>query len=98
MRTTMASKPITLRIDEELEEALIFVSVVSKRSKASIASEAMRENIMIRAKRMKMIAEAKEEAKKGEFISHEAVGKWIESLGTDNELPIPKPDIFKNKH
>jgi len=97
MRTAMASKPLTVRIDEELEDALIFVSSVSKRSKASIAHEAMRGNILVRAERMKKIAEAKEEAKKGEFISQEAMEKWAESLGTDNELPIPQPDVFRNQ-
>lgn len=43
-----------------------------------------------------MIREAKKEAKKGVFISHEAVEKWVESLGTEHELPPPKPDAFKN--
>lgn len=95
MSTTMASKPFTLRIDEELEEALEIVSRISKRSKASVANEAMRESIITRAKHMKMIAEAKEEAKKGEFISQEAMEAWVDSLGTDNELPPPEPDVFK---
>ena len=34
------------------------------------------------------------EADKGVFVSSEAVDRWMESWGTDNELPIPEPDIF----
>ena len=41
------------------------------------------------------LKKAKQEADKGEFISHEAMGAWIKSLGTDEELPAPEVDIFK---
>lgn len=34
------------------------------------------------------------EAEKGIFISEEATTRWVESWGTDNELPPPEPDIF----
>jgi len=32
------------------------------------------------------------EADKGIFVSQEAVDRWMESWGTENELPMP--DIF----
>lgn len=34
------------------------------------------------------------EADRGVFISGEAMTKWVESWGTDNELPPPEPDVF----
>ncbi|MBL8581994.1 MAG: hypothetical protein JNL61_07195 [Rhizobiaceae bacterium] len=34
------------------------------------------------------------EADKGVFISGEAMHRWIESWGTENELPPPKLDVF----
>ncbi|CAN7687505.1 hypothetical protein [Rhizobium sp. LjRoot254] len=34
------------------------------------------------------------EADKGIFVSQEAVDRWMESWGTENELPMPEPDIF----
>lgn len=34
------------------------------------------------------------EADKGVFISSEAMLRWIESWGTENELPPPEPDVF----
>ena len=42
------------------------------------------------------IQKAKKEADKGVFISHEAMDKWLDSWGTENELPAPKADIFPN--
>lgn len=93
----MSSQTFSLRIPDELKKDLEFVSKMSKRSQASIALEAIGNDVAVRAKRMRMIEEAREEAKKGEFISQEAMEKWVDSLGTDNELPAPEPDIFKNK-
>lgn len=43
------------------------------------------------------IREAIIEADKGVFISSEAMHKWMNSWGTDNEAPRPKPDIFLKK-
>lgn len=34
------------------------------------------------------------EADKGIFVSQETVDRWMESWGTENELPMPEPDIF----
>ena len=33
----------------------------------------------------------------GPFISAEKVHEWMRSWGTENELPRPKPDIYKPK-
>ncbi len=65
-----------------------------KRTQASIASEMLAKDITDKAYRARAIQEAKEEAKKGAFISQEAVEKWVASIGTDNELPLPEPDVF----
>jgi predicted transcriptional regulator len=65
-----------------------------KRTQASIASEMLAKDIAEKAYRARAIQEAKEEARKGAFISEEAVENWIASIGTDNELPLPEPDVF----
>ena len=38
-----------------------------------------------------MIAEADAEIEAGMFIDEAVVDAWIDSLGTDHELPIPQP-------
>lgn len=40
------------------------------------------------------VLEAKKDVEKGEFISQEAIKKWLNSLGTENELNPPEPDVF----
>ncbi len=90
----MASKPFTLRLPDEVREDLKFLSASMKRTQASIASEMLAKDISEKAYRARAIQTAKEEAKKGAFISQEAVEKWVASIGTDNELPLPKPDVF----
>lgn len=47
-----------------------------------------------------LIKEALKEAEKGAFISQEAMEKWVDSLGSDKELPPPQPDVFhkEGKH
>lgn len=42
----------------------------------------------------KLLKERIAEADKGVFISEEAMHRWIESWGTENELPPPEPDVF----
>jgi len=93
----MSSKPFSLRLPEEIKEDLDFVSSKTKRSASSIAIEAIGNDVAVRAKRMRMIEEAKEEETKGEFISQSAMEAWVESLGTENELPAPEPDILKKQ-
>ena len=51
----------------------------------------------VRERRRKAIDKALVQADKGVFISQESVETWVDSLGTDNELPPPEPDIFLNK-
>lgn len=44
------------------------------------------------------IRDALAEADKGIFVSSEAVHRWMESWDTENELPIPEPDIYPESY
>lgn len=90
----MPNRPFTLRLPDEVREDLKFLSSTIKRPQASIASEMLKENVVVQASRVRAIQEAKQQAKEGIFISQEAIELWADSLGTDNELPMPEPDIF----
>ena len=46
--------------------------------------------------KIEALKRAKAEAQKGEFISHQAMCEWVGSLGTENEIPAPDVDIYKN--
>ena len=40
------------------------------------------------------VLERMDEMERGEFISEETMTKWFLSLGTNEELPEPQPDIL----
>ena len=46
----------------------------------------------------RLLKERIAEADKGVFISADAMHRWIESWGTENELPPPEPDVFLKPH
>lgn len=69
---------------------------MTHRSQASIASEILGQNVLDKAYRARAIQEAMVEAQQGQLVSQHAVEEWVASLGTDNELPMPTPDLSAN--
>jgi RHH-type rel operon transcriptional repressor/antitoxin RelB len=94
---SMASTVLSVRVPEELKEQLEYLSRSTKRSKAYLATEALGDYVKKNAWRAKELHEAMKEADKGVFVSHEAMLAWADSLGTDNEIAPPKPDIPRKK-
>lgn len=92
----MASRPFTLRLSDEVRDDLKFLSASTNRTQAAIAADFLKERVTLQARRIKAIQEAKAEAEKGVFISQEAMEQWVDSLGTDHELPMPEPDVFSD--
>jgi RHH-type rel operon transcriptional repressor/antitoxin RelB len=92
----MASTPFSIRIEDEVRDKLEKICTLTERSKAYITSKAIEEYVERNSWKVEALKQAKKEAAKGEFISHDAMGEWINSLGTDNELPAPEVDTFKN--
>ncbi len=90
----MPTKPFTLRLPDEVRDDLQFLSSSLKRSQSAIAAEMLVAEITEKARRTRAIQEALEESRKGEFVSQEAVEKWVASIGTDSELPMPESDVF----
>lgn len=93
---TVATTPFSIRIDNDIREQLETICDLTDRSKAYITSKAIEEYVARNGWKIQALKQAKQEANKGEFISHEAMTAWVESLGTKNELPDPQVDIFKN--
>jgi len=94
----MVKKMISARIPVSVNKQLEQMAKREKRSKSFLVEEAL-QNYVAREEWMvaKMDAAFKQADETGEWVSNEAVMKWLESWGTDNELPPPKPDIFRKK-
>lgn len=44
------------------------------------------------AEQARLDAEALADYRAGRTVPHEEVARWLDSWGTDNELPCPKPE------
>ncbi len=92
----MGTVPFTMRLDEDLKSNLEAEAKLEDRSASYLATRAIRLMIEAKAAKRRIIEEAVAEADKGVFISEEKMTAWFMSLGTENELPEPEPDIFPN--
>lgn len=94
----MTKMMISARVDVELNEKLEALAVSTQRSKAFLITEAIEALVEREAWLEERIAVAIKVADESEeWVSQEAVEKWVESLGTENPLPPPEPDIFEPK-
>ncbi len=96
----MATTPFSIRLDTKLKARLEKEAKRRDRTAAFIASRA----IKLYFEQLDLVEQeidaAFAEADKGVFISGEKIFDWMNSWGTENELPPPEPDIFpvpKNK-
>jgi predicted transcriptional regulator len=90
----MPTVPFSLRLDAEMKTKIDQEAEKLERPASYIVTKAIKEYLDNREYKKRAIDEALKEADKGAFISHESVMTWMESLGTEQELPRPKPDVF----
>ena len=90
----MATSPFSLRLSPELKKRLDAVAESEDRSASYVATKAIEAFLDARDAKARAIDAAFREADQGIFVSQEAVHRWMNSWDTDNELPIPEPDIF----
>ena len=93
----MATVPFSIRLDNVTKQRLEEEAVREDRSAGYIAQKAVEEYLDAKAYRRECLLEAMAEAENGVFVSEEAVDAWVESWGTDHELPMPEPDVFPAK-
>jgi len=83
---------MTVRLRPEVSEKLEALARDMKRSKAYLASEAIEVFVDVNIWQIAHIKQALEEDGTGApGIAHEEVVEWMESWGTDHEVPMPKP-------
>lgn len=93
----MATVPFTFRLDEEVKIRLEEEAKTDERSASYIASRAIKKYLYSRNYERMAIQEAVKEANKGVFVSSKSMRAWMASWGTDDEIALPKPDIFLEK-
>ena len=91
---TENSTLVSIRLPDDLRREVDEFARLSKRSRSFVVKEAVASYMEEQRAYLAAIDEAILEADKGVFISGERVSEWLNSWGTDNELPAPEPDIF----
>ncbi len=87
----------SVRLPDDLRNEVDRLAALTKRSRSFIVKEAVAAYIADQRDYLKAIDEALQEADKGIFVSGEAAFKWLDSIGTPDELPAPEADIFPGK-
>jgi len=90
----MTADNLIVRLTPGLKQELEALARDMGRDSAEVVTMAIQAYIEADAWQVRHIREALDEAESGApGVPHEEVVKWMESLGTDNELsrPMPKP-------
>lgn len=86
------STTMTIRLTPEVSERLDALARDTKRSKSYLASEAIESYVDLNAWQIAHIKAALAEDEAGApGVPHEEVMRWMESWGTEHELPRPEP-------
>jgi predicted transcriptional regulator len=87
-----SSGAITVRLRPEVREKLDALAREEKRSLSQVAAEAIEAYVDLDAWQVAHIKAAlAEDERDGVGVPHEEVVRWMESWGTDHELPPPLP-------
>lgn len=86
------SAMMTIRLAPETREKLDALARDTKRSRSYLASEAIESFVNLNAWQVAHIKQAlAEDEQGGPGVPHDEVVAWMESWGTDPELPKPEP-------
>ena len=84
---------MTIRLDKKTEAELAKVAAYEKRSKSFLAAEAVQQYLDIKQAQIEGIKQAISSIEINGGIPHSEVKSWVESWGTDSELPMPEPKL-----
>jgi RHH-type rel operon transcriptional repressor/antitoxin RelB len=84
------STVLSVRIDKSVKERLAKLAASTKRSQSFLAAEAIEEFVEVQEWQIAGITEALDALDRGESVPHYRVKAWAESLGTEDEQPIPQ--------
>ncbi len=84
--TTQLTIEVPVAVETRLEE----VAQASSRSKKSLIQAAVVAFLDLYDWQIEAIREGIADVDAGRVVDHEAVAAWLESWGTENELPVPR--------
>jgi len=84
------SGTLTIRLPEDQIRRLEELAETTRRSSSALAAEAVANYLKYQKWKAGAIEEGLEDLRAGRVISHDRVVQWLDSWGTENELPPPE--------
>jgi predicted transcriptional regulator len=81
----------TFTIDPEMSRRLKHLAEAMGREESTLATEAIERYLADEERVIARITAGLVAADAGQTIPHEEIDVWAAALGTDSELPLPKP-------
>ena len=85
----MNTKVLTAHVPIPLAEKVDQIAARMERSRGWIMKQALSAWVVQEEERRGMTLDAMADVEAGQFIDHQSVQAWAESLSTDKPLPIP---------
>lgn len=87
----------SVRLPDPLKNDLDELAQATNRSRAYLVKEAVAAYVAEQQAYIRELLEAKASAEKGPLYSFDVISRWMDTWGTDHELPPPEPDIFPKR-
>jgi predicted transcriptional regulator len=84
------TRTLTAQVPVELAQEVDALSDQIERPKQWIIKKALVQFLAREAEKRRLIQEGLDDVTAGRFVSMEQARAWADSIGTDNELPVPK--------
>ena len=84
------TRVITSHVPVPLADQVDALAARMERSRGWIVKQALTEFVALEERRYRLTLEGLASVDAGEGVPHENVEAWIDSLGTDQPLPIPR--------
>lgn len=81
---------VTVELPAELDRQVDSLAGEQHRPKSAVVEEALRNYLELQAWQATAIKEGIAAADRGELVDHAEVKAWLESWGTEQELPPPR--------
>ncbi|HDR9033369.1 TPA: CopG family transcriptional regulator [Burkholderia vietnamiensis] len=88
---TVETRTLTAQVPVELAQQVDALSDLLERPKQWIIKKALVQFLAREAEKRRLIQEGLDDVTAGRTITMEQARAWANSLGTDNELPLPTP-------
>jgi predicted transcriptional regulator len=92
----MPNTPFSLRLDPEIRRRLDEEARRVERPASQVAERAIRRYLDGQQELRRLIDEAVADADRSDFVSQEAVHRWMDSWDSQ-DLPPPEPDIRRRR-